>query len=174
MEKRKVSESRTTMTEIVMPNDTNTLGNLMGGNLMKWMDIAGAICAGRHAKTVVVTASVDNVSFEHPVRLGDVITLEAQVTRAFNTSLEVFIEVFINDIPNGILKKSNHAYFTFVALDMKNYIPVPVPSVEPVSEREITLFEGAPRRREIRLVLAGRMKASEAVLVKEYLVNQQS
>ncbi len=174
MNTRTVKESKTTMTELVMPNDTNTLGNLMGGNLMKWMDIAGAICAGRHARTVVVTASVDNVSFEHPIRLGDVITLEAQVTRAFNTSVEVFIEVFINDIPNDVLKKSNHAYFTFVALDMKTYKPTSVPAVEPITEREKMMYEGASRRREIRLVLAGRMKPSEAILVKEYLVSHQS
>jgi acyl-CoA hydrolase len=174
MNAKTVEESKTTMTELVLPNDTNTLGNLMGGNLMKWMDIAGAICAARHSRTVVVTASVDNVSFEHPIRLGDVISLEARVTRAFNTSLEVFIEVFINDIVNDSLSKSNHAYFTFVALDLKTNKPTLIPPVEPKTEKEKMMFEGASRRREIRLVLAGRMKPSEAILVKEYLVSHQS
>jgi acyl-CoA hydrolase len=169
MTPKKISESKTVMTEMVLPNDTNTLGNLMGGNLMKWMDIAGAICASRHAGTVVVTASVDNVSFEDPIRLGDIITLEARVTRAFTTSVEVFIEVFINNIPNNTTNKSNHAYFTFVALDKNSLKPVPVPPIEIETEQEKLMYEGASRRREIRLVLAGRMKPSEAILVREYL-----
>lgn len=166
---KKVSESTTVMTEMIMPNETNPLGNLMGGNLMKWMDIAGAICAGRHALCHVVTASVDNVSFQKPVRVGEIISLEANVTKAFNSSLEVFIEVFVNDVVNGTFIKSNHAYFTFVALDPKNFKPVTVPLLIPETKREIELYEGANRRREIRLVLAGRMKPSEALEVKSFL-----
>ncbi len=86
------------MTELIMPNDTNPMGNLMGGYLMRWMDIASAICAGRHCEAQVVTAAVDHISFQNPIRLGDVITLEASVTRAFNTSVEVYVEVFASDI----------------------------------------------------------------------------
>lgn len=169
MEAKLVAESKTIMTEMIMPPDTNTFSNLMGGNLMKWMDIAGAICAGRHAENYVVTASVDNVSFEHPIKLGDIITLEAVVTRAFNTSIEVFIEVFIHDIIKKKNTKSNHAYFTFVALDPVNLKPTKVPEVSPQGEQEEALFTGAVRRREIRLVLSGRMKPSDAVNVKEFL-----
>lgn len=174
MEIRKVkpvSASRTTMTELVMPNETNPLGNLMGGNLMKWMDIAGAICAGRHAECHVVTASVDNVSFQNPVRLGEIITLEARVTRAFTTSVEVFIEVFVNDVINGENKKSNQAYLTFVALDPSTLKPRIVPELLPETDVEKELFAGANRRREIRLVLAGRMKPSEAKEVTSFLVH---
>lgn len=169
MQGKKVVESKTTMTEMVMPPDTNTFGNLMGGILMKWMDIAGAICAGRHAENYVVTASVDNVSFEHPIRLGDIITLEAVVTRAFKTSLEIFIEVFIHDIVHKKHTKSNHAYFTFVALDPETLKPTPIPELIPEGEKEENLYTGAVRRREIRLVLSGRMQPSEAQNVKDYL-----
>lgn len=165
------SISKTTMTELVMPNDTNAFGNLMGGNLMKWMDIAGAICAGRHASNPVVTASVDNVSFQNGIKLGEVITLEAQVTRSFKSSLEVYIEVFVHDILNNTANiKTNHAYLTFVALDRKTLKPTAVPELLPETDREKELYEGASRRREIRLILAGRMKPSEAILVKEYLI----
>lgn len=102
---KKVAESQTVMSEMIMPNDTNPTGNLMGGNLMRWMDIAGAICAGKHCEANVVTASVDQVSFKLPVLLGDVITLKASVTRAFNTSVEVYVEVFASDIKGGKSKK---------------------------------------------------------------------
>lgn len=170
MIKKKPEDSKTIMTELVMPNDTNAFGNLMGGNLMKWMDIAGAICAGRHAANPVVTASVDNVSFQNSIKLGDVITLVANVTRTFNTSLEVYIEVSVHDILNDINIKTNHAYLTFVSLDRKTLKPTPVPELEPSTDREKELYEGASRRREIRLILAGRMKPSEAILVKEYLI----
>jgi len=165
---KSIQSSFTIMTEMVMPNDTNTLGNLMGGNLMKWMDIAGAICAARHAENYVVTASVDNVSFEHPIKLGDIITLQAKVTRAFNTSLEIFIEVFVNDIKNKVHLKSNHAYLTFVGLDPVTLKPTPVPQVDLETEIEKQLFEGAMRRRQVRLVLAGRMKPSDALDLKAF------
>ena len=169
LEAKSVQSSRTTMTEMVMPNDTNGFGNLMGGNLMKWMDIAGAICAAKHAENYVVTASVDNVSFDSPIKLGDIITLEAAVTRAFKSSVEVFIEVFVNDIKNKTHTKSNHAYLTFVALDPETLKPTSIPPVLPEGEKEELLFSGAQRRREIRLVLAGRMNPSEANNVREYL-----
>ena len=103
IEEKKVIESRTTMTELVMPNDTNPLGNLMGGNLMRWMDIVASICAGKHCVAHVVTASVDHVSFTHPIKMGEVVTIEAQVTRAFNTSVEVQCTNKVSFIhgPNG-------------------------------------------------------------------------
>lgn len=168
MEGKKISESETTMTEMIMPNDTNPLGNLMGGYLMRWMDIASGICAAKHAESYVVTASVDHISFQSPIKLGDVITLKAKVTRTFNTSLEIYIEVFASDILGKNSRKSNHAYFTFVALDDKSGKPTKVKPVIPLTNEEQKLYESASRRRELRLILSGRMKASEASEIKGY------
>ena len=162
MKPKKVSESETTMTEMVMPNDTNPLGNLMGGNLMRWMDIAGSICAGKHCEAHVVTASVDHVSFHKPIPLGEIVTLRARATRAFNTSVEIFVEVFASNIKGGNPRKCNHAYFTFVALDDETKRPVPVPQIIPLTGEEEQLYESAARRREVRLVLSGRMKPEQA------------
>lgn len=161
-ESRPVSYSRTTMTEIVMPNDTNPMQHLMGGNLMRWMDIAGGICAARHCGAHAVTASVDNVSFSKPIHLGDVITIKASVTRAFHTSVEIYLEVFATSSFGADLEKSNHAYMTFVALDARSSKPTQVPEVVPETEEEKILFAGAARRREVRLVLAGRLKPADA------------
>lgn len=165
---KRVVESKTKMTELVMPNDTNPLGNLMGGYLMRWMDIACSICAAKHAEAPVVTVSVDHVAFDHPIHLGDVITLEAQVTRAFNTSVEVYVEVFSSTMAGENYRKSNHAYFTFVALDKETHTPVPIPEVIPLSEEERKRYESAPRRREVRLILSGRMKAEDATNLISY------
>lgn len=166
MKPKKVSESVTTMTEMVMPNDTNPLGNLMGGNLMRWMDVVASICAGKHCEAHVVTASVDNVSFHKPIPLGDIVTLHARVTRAFNTSVEIFVEVFAADIKGGNPRKCNHAYFTFVGLDTETKRPVPVPEVIPLTNDEQQLHGSAARRRELRLVLAGRMKPEKAAEIR--------
>lgn len=158
-------ESYITMTEIVLPNDTNTLGNLMGGRLLHWMDICAAISAQKHSNQIVVTASVDSVSFNEVIRLGDVVTLEAYVSRAFRTSMEVFIEVYAENIPRGEKIKCNEAYYTFVALDSRQK-PVIVPELVPETDIQIQKFEGALRRRQIRLILAGRMKPEEATELK--------
>ena len=168
---KKVSDSFTVMTEMVMPNDTNPMGNLMGGYLMRWMDIVAAICAGRHCEAHVVTAAVDHISFQNGIQLGEVITLEASVTRAFNTSVEIYVEVFANDIKGQKPRRCNHAYFTFVALDDSRKIPVPVPQVIPLSSEEQNLFEGAARRREIRLILSGRIKAKEATEIRKFFAD---
>lgn len=166
---KKVIDSKTVMTEMIMPNDTNPMGNLMGGNLLRWMDIACGICAGKHTEAHVVTASVDHVSFEKPIRVGDIVTIEASVTRAFRTSIEVYVEVFAADIKGLNPRRCNHAYFTFVALNEENGTPVPVPVLIPLTEIEQQRYESAPRRREVRLILSGRIKPSEATLVKDYL-----
>ncbi len=163
-----VSESRTIMTELIMPNDTNPLGNMMGGNLMRIMDIAGGICAGKHSEAHVVTASVDHVSFQHPINMGDVITVIATVTRAFNSSMEIYVEVHVADITGANTRKSNHAYLTFVALDKETKKPCQVPTLRAVSTEEMKLYEGAERRRELRLILSGRMEAKDAVEIKHY------
>src|ERR1700686_4979532 len=135
MEQRRPSDSFTIMTEIVLPNDTNTFGNLMGGRLMYWMDIAAAISGTKHCNTPVVTASVDNISFTNPIRLGNVVHIEAKVTRAFNTSMEVHLNVWGEDIIQQYRYKSNEAYYTFVALD-HNSRPRLVPKLETETEEE--------------------------------------
>lgn len=169
---KRVSESKTVMTEMVMPNDTNPTGNLMGGNLLRWMDIASGICAGKHCEAHVVTASVDHVSFQRPIRNGEIVTLEATVTRAFRTSVEIFVEVFANDIKGGNARRCNHAYYTFVALDDEQGKPIPVAPVLPLTEIEQQRYDGAPRRREVRLVLSGRLKPEDATEVKDFYFQQ--
>ena len=153
------------MTELVLPNDTNTLSNLMGGRLMHWMDIVSAISAQKHSNQMVVTASVDNISFKHPIRLGNVVTLKAKVTRAFNSSMEVRIDVEAEDIPSSEKIESNSAYFTFVAVNRAG-APQEVPEVVPETEDEIALYEGALRRRQLRLILSNRMKPQDAKELK--------
>jgi acyl-CoA hydrolase len=148
-------ESYTTMTEMVLPNDTNTFNNLMGGRMLHWIDVAGAIAAQKHCNRIVVTASVDNVSFKEPIKLGNIVTLQAKVSRAFNASMEVHIEVFADDIPNQISKKTNEAFYTFVALDASGK-PTPIPELIPETEEEKLLYEGAINRRKIRLALSGK------------------
>lgn len=163
--KKLPAESFVSMTEMVLPNDTNTLNNLMGGRLMHWMDIVSAISAQKHSNCTVVTASVDNISFKHPIRLGNVVTLKAKVTRAFTSSMEVRIEVEAEDIPSGKKIDSNSAYFTFVAVDHSGN-PVAVPEIEPETAEETGLFEGALRRRQLRLILANRMRPQDAKELK--------
>lgn len=160
-EKKFCKESQVTMTELVMPNDTNYLHNLMGGRLMHWMDVVGAIAAQRHSNNLVVTASVDNISFSSPIRLGDVVTLKAYVTRAFNTSMEVYIEVTAEKVPELKKAETNSAFFTFVAVNPEGS-PLAVPEAVPETEQEQELFAGALRRRQLRLILGNRMKPQDA------------
>lgn len=168
--KKSVNDSKVIMTEMVLPNDTNTLDNLMGGRLMHWMDICAAICAQKHSNRTVVTASVDNISFGKPIQLGNVVTLESHVTRAFNSSMEIYIKVKSERIPFGKSEMSNQAFFTFVAVDQAGH-PIEIPEVVPETKEEIELNAGALRRRQLRLVLAKRMKVSDAKELKDYLDN---
>jgi len=165
MKSKTPEESLTVMNEAVLPNDTNVLGNLFGGRLLQWMDIASAIAAAKHCNSVVVTASVDNVSFQNPIKLGEVVNITAKVTRSFNTSLEVHIDVWGENIPKGTRIKSNEAYYTFVRLD-ENGKPAQVPELVPESDIEKKLFESALRRRQLRLILGGRMKPDDATELK--------
>jgi acyl-CoA hydrolase len=166
MAKKKFArESATIMTEMVLPNDTNTLNNLMGGKLMHWLDVVAAIAAQKHSNRIVVTASADSISFKQPIALGNVVTLKSQVTRSFNSSMEVFIEVTAEDIPANKKVMTHRAYFTFVAVD-QNGKPIEVPEVVPETVDEIEQLEGALRRRQLRLVLAKRMKPEDAVELK--------
>ena len=154
-------DSFVVMTELVLPNDTNLFGNLMGGRLMYWMDIAAALAATKHSNAPVVTASVDNISFESPIKLGNVVHIEARVSRAFTSSMEVHMRVWGEDLMHQFKYKSNEAYYTFVALD-PNRKPRSVPQLVPETEEEIRLYDGALRRRQLRLILGGKMKPADA------------
>jgi Acyl-CoA hydrolase len=171
MNSKKPSESTSTMCQLVLPNDTNTLGNLMGGQLMHWMDIVAAMACMRHCGCPVVTASADNISFESPIKLGNLVSVEAQVTRAFNTSMEVYIRVYGEDIPTQYRYLANEAYMTFVALD-PNGRPRPVPAIVPESENEKKRYDSALRRRQLRLILSGRMKPDEATELRKLFMEE--
>ncbi len=149
------------MTEIVFPNDTNSLGNLMGGQLLHWMDICAAISAQRHTNRVCVTAAVDNVEFHSPIRLGEIVILESQVNRTFRTSMEVEVNVWAENPRTQEKRSSNRAYYTFVSVD-DDLQAVPAPSIEPETDDERHAYEEAARRRELRLVLAGRLDLKDA------------
>ncbi len=172
MQVKKPADSYTMMTEIVLPNDTNVFGNLMGGRLMYWMDIAAAIAAQRHCNAPVVTASVDNISFENPIKLGNTVHIEAIVSRAFNSSMEVHLKVWGEDFTQQYKYKSNEAYYTFVALD-PNRRPRMVPQLLPETEEEKKLFEGALRRRQVRLILGGKMKPGDADELRAWFMNEK-
>ena len=144
------------------------MGSLMGGNLLRWMDIVSGICAGKHCEAHVVTASVDHVSFQKPIKVGDVVTLEASVTRAFRSSVEIYVEVFANNIKGGDARRCNHAYYTFVGLDDDNHKPVPVAPVLALTEIEQQRYDSAPRRREVRLILSGRMKPEQSTEIRSF------
>lgn len=168
---KNAAESLVIMTELVLPNDTNLFGNLMGGRLMYWMDIAAALSAQKHCNSPVVTASVDNISFENPIKLGNVVHIEAKVTRAFTTSMEVHMNVWGEDLKLQQKYKSNEAYYTFVALDA-NGKPTAVPQLTMETEEEKNLFDGALRRRQLRLILGGKLKPADATELKALFVKE--
>ncbi len=162
-------QSFTINTEVVLPNDTNHVGNLFGGKLMQWVDITAAIAAQRHCGRVVVTAAINHVSFDNPIKQNSVVTLEAKVTRAFTSSMEVLVDVWVENPVTGEKTKCNEAILTFVAID-QNGAPLPVPELIPETETEKKHFAGALRRRQLSLVLAGKMKAAEATELKALFV----
>jgi acyl-CoA hydrolase len=151
MKDKKVKDSQVEMIELVLPNDTNMLGNLLGGRLMHWIDIAAALAASRHCNNIAVTAAVDNLHFHNPIKLGDIIRLKASVNRAFRTSMEVGVRVEVEDIRTGKTFHSNSAYLTFVNVESPSEKPIPVPHVIPETKEEIRRFEQALKRREQRL-----------------------
>lgn len=168
MKAKSPSESKTILTEIVLPNDTNTLGKLMGGRLLHWMDIAAAITSQRHCGRVVVTASVNNVSFNQPIAIGSIVTLIAKISRAFSSSMEVFIDVWIENNA-GEKVKCNEAIYTFVAVDQMGS-PINVPQLVPESEEEKLRYESALQRRQLSLILAQKMKPEDATELKALFV----
>jgi acyl-CoA hydrolase len=150
-----VRESQSEYSELAMPNDANTFGFLLGGKVMHLVDLAGAIAAIRHARTPVVTASVDHMNFLHPVHIGQLVTLRASVNRVFRTSMEVGVKVLVEDLLTGELKHTSSAYLTFVALDKKGNRSIILPVI-PETDTEQRRYEEALRRREYRLALRPR------------------
>ena len=170
MKSKTAKETLSITTIIVLPNDTNTQGNLFGGQLLAWMDVISSVAAHRHCKRVVVTAAVNNVSFQKPIRHASIVTLEAKVSRAFSTSMEIIVDVFVEDQITGEREKCNEAIYTFVAVD-QNGGPINVPELIPETEEEKKRFEGALRRKQLSLILAGKMKASEATELKKLFLD---
>jgi acyl-CoA hydrolase len=165
MQTKTPSQSKTIMTDMVLPSETNPLNNLFGGELLARMDRAASIAARRHSRRITVTASVNHVAFNRSVPLGSVVTVEAKVSRAFKTSMEVYIDVWIEDRVSGEREKANEAIYTFVAVDDDGR-PVQVPELKPESQLEIERFDAALRRKQLSLVLAGKMKPNEATELK--------
>jgi len=159
--KKPTSQSYAETTHLVLPNDTNTLANLFGGQLLKWLDISCAISAHRHCKRLVVTVAVNHVGFDRPIKLGDFVTIKSHVSRAFSTSMEVWADVWVEDQLTGEKIKANSAIYTFVAIDQAGR-SIAVPDVEPTNDEEQTRYDGALRRRQLRLILSGKMKPEDA------------
>ena len=165
MKSKTASDSRTVTTDLVLPSETNPLSHLFGGALLAKMDRAAYITARRHSRRIAVTASVNHVAFNTAIPLGSVVTIEASVSRAFKTSMEIFIDVFIEDRISGERTKANEAIYTFVAVD-DTMTPVEVPEIIPETELEKSRYEAALRRKQLSLVLAGKMKPQEATELK--------
>jgi len=155
MEGRFVRESASEYAELALPTDTNALGTLLGGKVMHLVDLAGAMAAMRHARSTVVTASVDYMSFLHPIRVGQLVILRSSVNRVFRTSMEVGVKVFVEDLLTGAVSHTSSAYLTFVAIDGRGGC-VPVPPVIPESDQERRRYDEAGRRRTERLALRQR------------------
>ncbi len=165
MQKKTPLETEAISTKIVQPNDTNPLGNLFGGKLLAWMDEIGYISANRHSRKIAVTASINNVSFNKPIALGETVILKAMVSRSFRTAMEIIIDVFVENNRNGNIELRNQAIYTFVALENDGK-PSEVPEIIPQTEEDIKRFDAALRRRQLSLILAGKMKPSEATELK--------
>ncbi|MDT0294756.1 acyl-CoA thioesterase [Mesonia ostreae] len=165
MEAKHPKDSKTIVTDLVLPSETNPLNNLFGGDLLARMDRAASIAARRHSRRIVVTASVNHVAFKKTIPLGSVVTVEANISRAFKTSMEVILDVWIEDRESGIRSKANDAIYTFVAVDDGGF-PIAVPPLEPETEFEKKRFEAALRRKQLSLVLAGKMDPKEATELK--------
>jgi len=164
------SESLTTLTDLVLPSETNPLNNLFGGELLARMDRAASIAARRHSRRIVVTASVNHVAFNRAIPLGSVVTVEAKVSRSFKSSMEIYIDVWIEDRESGHKNKANEAIYTFVAVDDTGR-PVEVAPIIPETELEKSRYDAALRRKQLSLVLAGKMKPSEATELKALFVD---
>ena len=162
---RTAFQSKTIVTDLVLPSETNPINNLFGGELLARMDKAASISARRHSRRIVVTASVNHVAFNRSIPLGSVVMIEAKVSRAFNSSMEVYMDVWIEDRESGECVKANEAIYTFVAVDETGR-PVKVPELVPETELEKQRFDAALRRKQLSLLLAGKIKPNEATELK--------
>ncbi|CAM3810731.1 acyl-CoA thioesterase [Flavobacterium branchiophilum] len=163
------SESLTVLTDLVLPSETNPLNNLFGGELLARMDRAASIAARRHSRRITVTASVNHVAFNKAIPLGSVVTVEAKVSRSFKSSMEIYLDVWTEDRESGHRTKANEAIYTFVAVNEMG-IPVEVPPVVPQTELEQQRYDAALRRKQLSLLLAGKIKPSEATELKALFV----
>lgn len=169
MQAKSPSDSMCIMTDVVLPGETNPLNNLFGGELLARMDRAASIAARRHSRRITVTASVNHVAFNRAIPLGSVVTIEAKVSRTFKSSMEIFLDVWIEDRESGIRNKANEAIYTFVAVDETGR-PVEVPPLEPETELEKQRFAAALRRKQLSLVLAGKMNPHDATELKALFI----
>ncbi len=165
MDAKTPSQSCTIITDLVLPSETNPIGNMFGGELLARMDRAASIAARRHSRRIVVTASVNHVAFNKMIPLGSVVTVEARVSRAFKSSMEIFMDVWIEDRESGLRSKANEAIYTFVAVD-ETGSPVPVPPLTPESDLEKQRYDAALRRKQLSLLLAGKIRPEEATELK--------
>lgn len=165
MEAKTPEQSKAIMTDLVLPSETNPLNNLFGGELLARMDRAASIAARRHSRRIVVTASVNHVAFNRAIPLGSVVTVEAKVSRAFSSSMEIYLDVWIEDRESGERTKANEAIYTFVAVDETGR-PVKIPAIIPETDLEKERFEAALRRKQLSLVLAGKLKPKDATELK--------
>ena len=165
MEAKTPKESLTILTDLVLPGETNYLDNLFGGELLARMDRACSIAARRHSRRIVVTASVNHVAFNKSIPVGSVVTIEAKVSRAFHSSMEIYVDVWIEDRQSGSKTKVNEGIYTFVAVDEIGK-PVEVPQIVPETSLEKERFEAALRRKQLSLVLAGKMNPNKATALK--------
>ena len=170
MKSKTPKESLTIQTNLVMPNDTNQMHTLFGGKLLAWMDEVASICAFRHCNNIAVTASINNVSFDLPILNGAYVTLEAKVSRAFKSSMEIFVDVFVES-RDGRKEKCNEAILTFVAID-EHKRPLAVPELSPETEQEKQRYDSALRRRQLSLVLDGKMDPKEASELKSLFLGE--
>lgn len=170
MQPKTPKESLTVMTDIVLPGETNPLNNLFGGELLARMDRAASITARRHSRRICVTASVNNVAFNKSIPLGSVVTIEAKVSRTFRTSMEIFLDVWIEDRESGSRQKANEAIYTFVAVN-ETGTPVEVAGIIPETEEEKSRYDAALRRKQLSLVLSGKMKPADATELKALFQN---
>jgi acyl-CoA hydrolase len=170
MQARTPYDSLTILTDIVLPSETNPIGNMFGGELLARMDRAASISARRHSRRIVVTASVNHVAFNKMIPVGSVVTVEAKVSRAFKTSMEVYMDVWIEDRESGVKSKANEAIYTFVAVNEMG-VPMEVPEIVPETSLEKERFDAALRRKQLSLVLAGKMKPKDATELKALFID---
>ncbi len=173
MSERNPKDTIAVATHIVLPNDTNFHNNLFGGRLMSWIDIIASISARRHCNREVVTATINHLSFDKPIKLGDTVTLEAKVSRAFKSSMEIFVDVSVEDFLTGEKIKANEAITTFVAVDQHGRT-IEVPKVVPETDEEIKRYGGALRRRQLSLILAKKMNPNEATELKALFFGEEN